>query len=87
MIGRTVGLVSSVGRAPDLQAGGRGFESCIGHTFSSLVYFSCMQVLAFRARKWSRVDTMGHKQNITLNSVYQIIFKSPFYCFEVQTTK
>ena len=32
------GLVSSVGRAPDLQAGGRGFESCIGHTFSFLVY-------------------------------------------------
>ena len=28
-----------VGRAPDLQAGGCGFESCIWHTFSSLVYF------------------------------------------------
>ena len=40
MIGRTVGPVSSVGRAPDLQAGHRGFESCIGHTFSSLVYFN-----------------------------------------------
>ena len=40
MIGGTVGLVSSVGRAPELQAGGRGFESCIGHTFSSLVYFN-----------------------------------------------
>ena len=42
VIGRTVRLVSSVGRAPDLQAGGRGFESCIGHTFSSLVYFSAL---------------------------------------------
>ena len=40
MIGGTVGLVSSVGRAPDLQAGGRGFEFCIGHTFSSLVYLN-----------------------------------------------
>ena len=40
VIGGTVGLVSSVGRAPDLQSGGRGFESCIGHTFSSLVYFN-----------------------------------------------
>ena len=39
VIGGTVGPVNSVGRAPDLQAGGRGFESCIGHTFSSLVYF------------------------------------------------
>ena len=34
--GRTVGLFSSVGR------GGRRFESCIGHTFSSLVYFSAL---------------------------------------------
>ena len=40
VIGGTVGPVSSVGRAPELQAGGRGFESCIGHTFSSLVYFN-----------------------------------------------
>ena len=40
VIDGTIRLVSSVGRAPDLQAGGRGFESCIGHTFSSLVYFS-----------------------------------------------
>ena len=40
MIGGTVGLVSSVDRAPDLQSGGRGFESCIGHTFASLVYFN-----------------------------------------------
>ena len=40
MIGGTVSPVSSVGRAPDLQAGGGGFESCIGHTFSSLVYFN-----------------------------------------------
>ena len=40
VIDRTVGLVSSVGRAHDLQAGGRGFESCIGHTFSYLVCFS-----------------------------------------------
>ena len=39
MIGGTVGPVSSVGRAPDLQAGGCRFESCIGHTFSSFVYF------------------------------------------------
>ena len=38
---QTVLLVSSVGRAPDLQAGGPGFESCIGgHTFSSLVYLN-----------------------------------------------
>ena len=36
----TVGLISSFSRAPDLQAGGRGFESCIGHTFSSLDYFN-----------------------------------------------
>ena len=34
MIGGTVSPVSSAGRAPDLQAGGRGLESCIGHTFS-----------------------------------------------------
>ena len=40
MIGGTVGPVSSVGRAPDLQAGRRGFKSCIRHTFSSLVYFN-----------------------------------------------
>ena len=39
VIGGTVGPVSSVGRAPDLQTGGRGFESCIGHNFSCLVYF------------------------------------------------
>ena len=32
VVGRTVGLVSSVGRASDLQAGGCGFESCIGST-------------------------------------------------------
>ena len=31
--------VSSVGRVSDLQAEGRGFESCIGHIFFSLVYF------------------------------------------------
>ena len=36
VIGGTVGLVSSVGRAPDLQAGVRGFKSCIGHTFPPL---------------------------------------------------
>ena len=35
MIGGTVGLVISVGRAHDLKAGGRGFESCIRDTFSS----------------------------------------------------
>ena len=29
VIGRTVGLVSLVGRAPDLQAGGCRFKSCI----------------------------------------------------------
>ena len=34
--GWTVGLISSIERAPDLQAGGRGFESCIGHTLASL---------------------------------------------------
>ena len=39
VIGGTVSPVSSVGRVPDLQAGGCGFESCIRHTFSSLVYF------------------------------------------------
>ena len=39
MIGRTVGLVSAVSKAPDLQAEGRGFEFCIGYIFSSLVYF------------------------------------------------
>ena len=40
MIGGIVGLVSSSGRALDLQADGRGFEFCIGHSFSSsLVYF------------------------------------------------
>ena len=50
VIGSTVGLISSVGRAPELQAGGggggggRGFESCIGHTFSSLVYFNSDEV-------------------------------------------
>ena len=42
-IGRTVGPVSSDGRAPDLQAGDRGFETCIRHTFSSLVYFNGAQ--------------------------------------------
>ena len=47
VIGGTVGPVSSVGRAPDLQAGGRGFESCIGHTFSSLVYFTMFLVLLY----------------------------------------
>ena len=40
MIGRTVGPVSSVGRVHDLQAGGRGFESCIWHIFSSFDYFN-----------------------------------------------
>ena len=39
MIGGTVDLVCSVGRAPDLEAGGREFKSCIGHTVSSLIYF------------------------------------------------
>ena len=43
VIGRTVGLISSVGRVPDLQAWGRGFESCIGHTFTSLVYFNYLK--------------------------------------------
>ena len=43
VIGGTVGPVSSAGRAPDLQAGGRGFESCIWHTFSSFVYFNGAQ--------------------------------------------
>ena len=38
MIGGTVGPVSSVGRAPDLQEGIA--SSCIGHTFSSFVYFN-----------------------------------------------
>ena len=33
VIGMTVGLVSSVGRASDLQAGGCGLESCMGHIF------------------------------------------------------
>ena len=40
LTGGTVGLVSSVGRAPDLKARDRGFESCIGHTLSALVYFT-----------------------------------------------
>ena len=40
MIGGTLGQVSSVGRAPDMQAGGREFESCVRCTFSSLVYFN-----------------------------------------------
>ena len=44
MNGRTVGLISLIGRAPDLQAGGRKFESCVRHTFSSLVYFNCEDV-------------------------------------------
>ena len=44
VIGRTDGLVSSVGRAPDLQAGGHGFQSCIRHTVSSLVYFKVPNV-------------------------------------------
>ena len=44
VIGGTVRLVSSVGRAPDLQAGGRRFESCIRHTFSSLVYFNSVVI-------------------------------------------
>ena len=43
VIGRIVVLVSSFGRAPDLQAGGHRFESCIGHTFSSLVYINGTQ--------------------------------------------
>ena len=40
VIGGTVGLVSSIYRASDLQAGGRGFDNCIRHNFSSLVYFN-----------------------------------------------
>ena len=44
VIGGTVCLVSSAGRAPDLQAGGRRFKSCIEHTFSSLVYFNGEEV-------------------------------------------
>ena len=44
MIGGTVGLVSSAVRAPDLQAGGRGFVSYIGHTFSSLAYFNVIDI-------------------------------------------
>ena len=37
----TVGLDSSVGRAPDLQAiKGHGFKSSIGFTFSSSFYFN-----------------------------------------------
>ena len=44
VIGRTVGPVSSVGRALDLQAGGRRFASCIRHTFSFLVYFNGAQL-------------------------------------------
>ena len=43
VIGGTVGLVSSVARVPDLQAGGCRFESCIWHTFSSLVNFNGTQ--------------------------------------------
>ena len=39
LIGKSIGLVSSVGRAPDFQAGGHGLKSCIGHTSSSLVNF------------------------------------------------
>ena len=40
MIEGTIILVSSVGRAPYLQAGGHSFESCIRHTFFllSLLY-------------------------------------------------
>ena len=40
VIGWTVGLVSSFGRAPSLQAQGYGFKSYIGHTISFLVYFN-----------------------------------------------
>ena len=36
--GGFVGLICSVGRLPDLQAGVRGLEPCIVHTFSSPVY-------------------------------------------------
>ena len=39
VIDRIVGPVSSVGRATDLQAGDHRFESCMGHIFSSFVYF------------------------------------------------
>ena len=42
MIGRTVGLISSVGKTPVLQAGSHRFESCNRHTFSSLVYFTIL---------------------------------------------
>ena len=38
----TVGPVSSAGRAFGLQAGGRGFRYCIGHTFSSFITKTCL---------------------------------------------
>ena len=41
MIGGTVGPVSSVGRAPDLLAGGRGFVLHRAHFFLlSLLYYT-----------------------------------------------
>ena len=40
VIQRTVGLISTVGRASDLQAEGGRFKSCMRHVLSSIVYFT-----------------------------------------------
>ena len=42
VIGRTVGLVNSVRRAPDLEAEGCRFEYCIGHSATLFPLFTLM---------------------------------------------
>ena len=51
IIGWTVDLITSVVRAPDLQAGGCKFKFCIRHTFFSLVYFNGDEINRLVQRK------------------------------------
>ena len=79
MIGGTVGLVSSVGRAPDLQAGDRGFESCIGHTFSSLFYFNIHHIHILHAV----FSNIRSKSNFRDGNIGSVQTHNCFECLQI----
>ena len=60
VIGKTSSLVISVCRAPVLQAGSPGFESCNRQTFSSLVYLvSFTSAIIKNPGKYSEKDLIS----------------------------
>ena len=94
MIGRIVSLVSSVGRAPDLQAGGCGYESCflivLGFNDTSTLegnFVSSPREREKRDRRESRGDEregQGRKRNRNESEETEEIKTFPLYPYPLQ---